>query len=196
MKPKFSLSGTLTNAAQVGGVWSTATLTLNVIDRSGVYLLSHTAVDDIVAIDTSSFESGTYAQYKISTIISRSGTIMVVTAVFVGTGEAPDLSWCIDGTVVVSRAVNGVLTIPAPKTQGINDTLPFALLNKSVDEAVAIPTVTNIVVTNGKVTSWVVNGDTFVATYSVDGLTAVTKNGQPYRTVTYVNGLPTTVTSV
>lgn len=193
MKPKFSLSGSLSSAAQVGGTWGTASLVLDVIDRGGVYLLSHVVVNDRVFIDTSAFESGTYAVYRITSIGSRAGTILGVTAVFEGTGSAPDLSWCLQGTVIVSRAVNGVFAVPAPKTQGINDTLPFALLDQSIGEIVSLPSVSGITYTNGKVSGWTQGGDVFAATYGANGLTAVTKNGQPYQTVTYTNGLPTAV---
>ena len=193
MKPKFSLSGSLSSATEISGNWETVSLVLDVIDRGGVYLLSHVVVNDKVFIDTSAFESGTYAAYRITSIGSRSGTIMQVNAVFEGIGLAPDLSWCLDGTVVVTRAINGVLAVPAPKTQGINDSLPFALLEQSMGEIVSIPSLSGITYTDGKVTGWVVDGDVFVATYGVNGLTAVTKNGQPYQTVTYNNGLPTAV---
>lgn len=194
MKPKFSLSGSLSSATQVGGTWGTAALVLDVIDRGGVYLLSHVVVNDRVFIDTSAFESGTYAAYRITSIGLRSGTIIEVNAVFEGTGSAPDLSWCLNGTVIVTRAINGVLAVPAPKTQGINDSLPFALLDQSMGEIVSLPSVTGITYTNGKITGWTADGDVFVATYGANGLTAVTKNGQPYQTVTYTNGLPTAVT--
>lgn len=58
-----------------------------------------------------------------------------------------------------------------------------------------IPTVTNIVYSpDGKVTSWVADGNSYSVTYGADGITAVYKNGQVYQTVTYdSNGNPTSV---
>ena len=39
MKPSFSLSGTLVDAAQSPD-WGSVSMTLNVLDRAGVYLVS------------------------------------------------------------------------------------------------------------------------------------------------------------
>lgn len=78
MKPQFAPVGSLTNATQVGGVWETAQLSMTVMDREGVYLLSNVAVGDIVSIDSSAYEGGLVAPYRVTSIVSRSGTALVV----------------------------------------------------------------------------------------------------------------------
>ena len=54
--------------------------------------------------------------------------------------------------------------------------------------------VTGITYTNGQVTGWTVASVAYVAAYGADGLISITRGGQPFMTVTYTNGLPTTVT--
>lgn len=66
--------------------------------------------------------------------------------------------------------------------------------NRFVFTAVSNSSVTGITFTNGQVTGWTVAGVTYAATYGANGLTSITKGGQPFMTVTYTNGLPTAVT--
>ena len=195
MKPQFALAGSLTNATQVGGVWETAQLSMTVMDREGIYLLSNVTVGDIVSIDFSAYEGGLVAAYRVTSIVSRSGTALVVNATFNETGAAPDLSWCIGASVVVGRVgAKGSMPVVAPGVQGLGDKLPFALLDQSLRGAVSNSSVTGITFTNGQVTGWTVGGATYAATYGANGLTSITKGGQPFMTVTYTNGLPTAVT--
>lgn len=196
MKPRYALAGSLSNATQVGGVWGTALLTLNVIDKEGVHLLSNAAVGDNVFIDTSAVDSGSYANYRITGIVSRSGTVMVANATYASAGTAPDLSWCINADVVVTRSDSSGFGIPAPKTQGINDKLPFGLLSQSLSEITAGKSVTGITFSNGKVSGYSIGSDVFVCSYGANGLSGITKNGAAYVTLSYTNGVLSAINNV
>lgn len=189
MKPTYSLSGSLTGATQAGGVWETAQLTLNVSDKEGVWLLAGAAIGDIAYIDTSAYSSGTFAAYRVTSIVSRVGNVMVVNATYNEAGAAPDLSYCVGEAVVVTRpGKGGALTVPAPRAQGLADKLPFSLLGASM-QALATPVgAANVAFTNGKLTSLTIRGAAYVLAYGANGLTSITKDGQPYMTVNYVAG--------
>lgn len=194
MKPQFALAGSLTNATQVGGVWETAQLSMTVMDKEGIYLLSNVAVGDIVNIDSSAYEGGLVAPYRVTNIVSRSGTALVVNATFNEAGAAPDLSWCIGASVVVGRAgAKGSMPVVAPGVQGLGDKLPFALLDQSLRGAVIPKGATAVTFANGKVAGLTVGTNVYVFTYGANGLTSVTKNGAAYFSVTYASGVPTAV---
>lgn len=131
MKPSFSLSGSLVDAAQSPD-WASVTLTLNVLDRAGVYLLGDVGVGDVVVVDASAFEAGLTTAYTIVGITSRSGTSLVVTA-SCGETPAPDLSWCIGSNATVTRHISGIRAVPAPGVQGIQDALPFAAVEANLN---------------------------------------------------------------
>lgn len=130
MKPKFALAGTLTNATTSDG-WSTAQLTLNVVDREGIYLLSDVLVADRVLIDVGAADGGLVAMYNVTAIESRVGTTLVVAATYVVEAgvSTPDLSWCIGSAVAVSRVTDGVFPVIPPGVQGLADKLSFSMLN-------------------------------------------------------------------
>lgn len=130
MKPSFSLSGTLVDAAQSPD-WSSVSMTLNVLDRAGVYLVSDVLVGDVIVVDASAFEAGLTAVYTITGITSRGGTSLVVSA-SCSEALAPDLSWCFGGNAVVTRKVAGVRAVPAPGVQGIQDALSFAAIEANL----------------------------------------------------------------
>lgn len=132
MKPSFSLAGTLVDAMQTSG-WSEVTLDLNVVDRSGVYLLTDVVGGDTVVVDTGAFEAGTTTQYTVTSVVSISGTALRVhTTCGAEPGLEPDLSWCIGSDAVVTRKVNGMLGVPAPGVQGVRDNVPFANLTSNL----------------------------------------------------------------
>ena len=101
MKPQFSLSGSLVNAVQFPD-WRTVQLTLNVLDRSGVYTLVNASVGDIILIDASAYDVGLITSYLITDIVSRNVTTLIVTAVC-ELSEAPDLGWCIGSNVMITK---------------------------------------------------------------------------------------------
>lgn len=130
MKPSFSLSGSLIDAAQSPD-WGSVSMTLNVLDRAGVYLVSDVLVGDVIVVDASAFEAGLTAVYTITEISSRGGTSLVVSA-SCSEALAPDLSWCFGGNAVVTRKVAGIRAVPAPGVQGIQDALPFAAIEANL----------------------------------------------------------------
>ena len=130
MKPSFSLSGSLIDAAQSPD-WGSVSMTLNVLDRAGVYLVSDVLVGDVIVVDASAFEAGITAVYTITEISSRGGTSLVVSA-SCNEALAPDLSWCFGGNAVVTRKVAGIRAVPAPGVQGIQDALSFAAIEANL----------------------------------------------------------------
>ena len=195
MKPRFALSGSLTNATQVGGVWGTAQLSMTVGDSEGVSLLSDVVVGDLVMLDTGAYDGGSVAIYRITTINSRAGTALVVTAAFNELGAAPDLSWCIGASaMVVRKGHQGSLPVVSPAVQGIPDKLPFTLLGESIKGLADPKAVTAVAFTGGKVTGMTIGSDAFVMTYGANGLTGITKNGSPFATVAYAGGVVSGIT--
>lgn len=69
------------------------------------------------------------------------------------------------------------------------DTVNIAAGNKDLSSILggvaAAPNVTNVVTTNGKITSFVIGGSTYNCSYGANGLTGITRNGQTYITVNY-----------
>lgn len=130
MKPSFSLSGSLIDAAPSPD-WGSVSMTLNVLDRAGVYLVSDALVGDVIVVDASAFEAGLTAVYTITEISSRGGTSLVVSA-SCSEALAPDLSWCFGGNAVVTRKVAGIRAVPAPGVQGIQDALSFAAIEANL----------------------------------------------------------------
>lgn len=130
MKPSFSLSGSLIDAAQSPD-WGSVSMTLNVLDKAGVHLLGDVIPGDIVVVDASAFEAGLITTYTVVGITSRSGTNLVVTAAC-NESSAPDLSWCIGGNAMVTRNVSGMRAVPAPGVQGIPDALSFSAVEANL----------------------------------------------------------------
>lgn len=141
MKPQFSLSGSLVNAVQFPD-WRTVQLTLNVLDRSGVYTLVNASVGDIILIDASAYDVGLITSYLITDIVSRNVTTLIVTAVC-ELSEAPDLGWCIGSNVMITKNTSGIRATPAPGVQGIQDSLSFASIESnfnSIKELIVVST--------------------------------------------------------
>lgn len=194
MDSPFVLAGTLVAAAQVSGSWATALLDLNLADKEGAHLVTGVQVGDQITLAISDIKPGATAAYRITAIGPRGGTSIRVTAAYMSGGAAPELDWVVNTTATLTRFVNGVPGIPSPGMQAMPDKLAFAGINEAL-LALSMPQAISALTYDGsgRVSSWTQAGSTYVATYGSDGLTAVTRDGQPYLTVTYTAGKLTSV---
>lgn len=77
-------------------------------------------------------------------------------------------------------------------TQGINTITGLqAVIDSKQDTLVSA---TNITYSNGRVISWIAGGYTYGVSYGADGVSGITRNGLPYKTITYTNGLVSGIT--
>lgn len=199
MKSKFNLACTLSAASDTsGGAWTVAQLDLVVADNDGVWLGTDVAVGDVVILDTGSFEPGTVTEYMVSSVIQQAASAVRLSVTLRTTDHAaPDLSYAIGARGYLARptANRGLVSVPSPGVQGLPDKLSFSGQNRNaalLDTPVGI---TDVVWTAARMVSWKIGQDMFAATYGAAGLTALTRNGLPYITVTYTNSLPTAVTT-
>lgn len=194
MRLKFSLGAVMINASDLSsGAWTSAALQLSVTDWEGVYVGTDISVGDSVWLDTSGYEPGTITQYEITALGARTASSATVTVAFLPTDHAaPDLSYAIGSRAVVSRpGLRDLSPVPSPGTQQIPDKLAFYLLNANSQLLGHEPQAHATGVTydgTGRVTGWTSGADVYVVTYGANGLSSVTKNGQPYITPVYAAG--------
>lgn len=197
MKSKFNLACTLSAASDTsGGAWTVAQIDLVVADNDGVWLGTDVAVGDVVILDTGSFEPGTVTEYMVSSTIQRAASVVRLSVTLRTTDHAaPDLSYAIGARGYLARptASRGLVSVPSPGVQGLPDKLSFSGHNRNTALLDMPADITDIVWEAGRLASWTVGQDAFAATYGADGISSITRNGQPYRSVTYTGGLPTAV---
>lgn len=198
MKSKFNLACTLSAASDTsGGAWTVAQIDLVVADNDGVWLGTDVAVGDVVILDTGSFEPGTVTEYMVSSFIQRAASAVRLSVTLRTTDHAaPDLSYAIGSRGYLARptASRGLVSVPSPGTQGLPDKLSFSGHNRNAALLDMPVGATEIVLANGRLSTWKVGGHAFAATYGANGLESVTRGGVPYLSITYTNGQPSAVT--
>lgn len=194
MRLKFSLGAVMINASDLSsGAWTSAALQLSVTDWEGVYVGTDISVGDSVWLDTSGYEPGTMTQYEVTALGARTASSATVTVAFLPTDHAaPDLSYALGSRAVVSRpGLRDLSPVPSPGTQQIPDKLAFYLLNANSQLLGHEPQAHATGVTydgTDRVTGWTSGADVYVVTYGANGLSAITKNGQPFITANYTAG--------
>lgn len=116
------------------------TLEFTFADNEGVFIASDVQRDDVLVLDTGSYEPGTLTLYDVLEVVSADWKGLVKAKVGYSTYNDnrypnPDLNYTVgvEGIIVRPSASHQLLPVTSPDTQQISDRFSFYLLNHNLN---------------------------------------------------------------